>query len=517
MELAITAVRVEPCGHAMCAKCLEKAFTQSVQLKRLKCPYGQCPHVPKRVVEATDVRERVKAVIENGLAPEPVGGWADLRMEQASTMLPGPLDVFLGQMPLLLAAENGVVEEVYALLRREGIDANTADNDGQTALLLAAKKGHSEIVTALLGHEGIDANKANRFDETALHWAAEKGHVEIVTALLGHTGIDANKADSESGQTALHWAAENGNAEVVTALLKHAGIDADKADRYSPYGEPDDRLHRTPLHLAFQNDHIDVMTALLRHDGVDASKADSNGRTALHWAAEKGHAEIVTALLGRAGIDANETDRDGNTPLHLAFQSRDGETVLHWAAKEGHAEVVTALLGYTGIDVNKADRDGQTPLHLAVIGFIRIAGNPRYPIRSCGGETSYPGSITARLTGVLTALLGHAGIDVNKANNKHQTPLDLAARSSARDTELVEVASVLRRHSEQQGALIGRMLASGLMRSPRSSSALQDAVNAHPTLRTMQSQHPWFLPMLGALAEATLGGSAASDPLHSVQ
>jgi ankyrin repeat protein len=162
---------------------------------------------------------------------------------------------------------------------------------------------------------------------------------------------------------------------------------------------------------------------------------------------------------------------------------------------------VTALLGYTGIDVNKADRDGQTPLHLAVIGFIRIAVN------------RYPDSITARLRGVLTALLGHAGIDVNKANNKHQTPLDLAAR----DTELVEVASVLRRHSEQQGALIGRMLASELMRSPRSPSALQDAVNAHPTLRTMQSQHPWFLPMLGALAEASLGGSAASDPLHSVQ
>jgi hypothetical protein len=190
--------------------------------------------------------------------------------------------------------------------------------------------------------------------------------------------------------------------------------------------------------------------------------------------------------------------------------------VLHWAAKEGHAEVVTALLGYTGIDVNKADRDGQTPLHLAVIGFIRIAGNPRYPIRSCGGETSYPGSITARLTGVLTALLGHAGIDVNKANNKHQTPLDLT-RHTGYTAELVEVASVLRRQSEQQGALIGRMLASELMRSPRSSSALQDAVNAHPTLRTMQSQHPWFLPMLGALAEASLGGSAASDPLHSVQ
>jgi hypothetical protein len=122
----------------------------------------------------------------------------------------------------------------------------------------------------------------------------------------------------------------------------------------------------------------------------------------------------------------------------------------------------------------------------------------------------------------VAALLGHPGIDVHKENNDHQTPLELATkRVFPRDpyttTELIEVASVLRRHSEQHGTLIGRMLASELLRSPRSSSALQDAVNSHPTLSTMQSQHPWFLPMLEALAEATLGSSAASGTHHSVQ
>jgi hypothetical protein len=89
-QLAVNAVRIEPCGHATCAGCLEQWFTTlRGQRCGLKCPFGYCKVIPQRVVEARDVSERAEAEIARKPDLEP-----EDREAQASMKLPGSLNVF---------------------------------------------------------------------------------------------------------------------------------------------------------------------------------------------------------------------------------------------------------------------------------------------------------------------------------------------------------------------------------------------------------------------------------------
>jgi hypothetical protein len=89
-QLAVNAVRIEPCGHATCAGCLEHWFTTLCgQGVALKCALGYCKVEPQSVVKARDVSERAEAEIATRPDLEP-----EDRDAQASTKLPGPLDVF---------------------------------------------------------------------------------------------------------------------------------------------------------------------------------------------------------------------------------------------------------------------------------------------------------------------------------------------------------------------------------------------------------------------------------------
>ena len=67
---------------------------------------------------------------------------------------------------------------------------NAVDKDDNTALILAAREGHIVVVKALLSAEGINVNAANQNNGfTALLWAAHNGHIEVVHALLCFLGI----------------------------------------------------------------------------------------------------------------------------------------------------------------------------------------------------------------------------------------------------------------------------------------------------------------------------------------
>jgi ankyrin repeat domain-containing protein 50 len=58
--------------------------------------------------------------------------------------------------PLILAANDGLVEVVGALLVRPDLRVNDADDEGWTALTCAVDEGHEEIVRMLLMHQDID-------------------------------------------------------------------------------------------------------------------------------------------------------------------------------------------------------------------------------------------------------------------------------------------------------------------------------------------------------------------------
>ncbi|OAF62704.2 hypothetical protein VC83_01210 [Pseudogymnoascus destructans] len=160
---------------------------------------------------------------------------------------------------------------VRLLLEKNGIDANSKDNNSRTALSWAAQGGNEEVLGLLLREEGIDVNSKDNNGWTALSWAVKRGREGVVRLLLEKKGIDANSKDN-NGRTALSWAAEKGNKEVVGQLL-------DK-------------------------------------EGIDANSKDNNGQTALLWAIEKGHITMVNLF----------TKRDSTT-LNIAIQCKNHRVI----------------------------------------------------------------------------------------------------------------------------------------------------------------------------------------------
>jgi len=154
------------------------------------------------------------------------------------------LDMDNWTTPLVVAAECGHVEIVKLLLAagaevetppREApviwlhgrfigddsakIGPYTKRDPSTSALRIAAENGHLAVVEALLA-AGADVNEVD--DErvaTPLRIAAEHGHAGVVRALLA-AGADANEERSDKDPSVLTVAAGRGHVDVVQALRR---------------------------------------------------------------------------------------------------------------------------------------------------------------------------------------------------------------------------------------------------------------------------------------------------------
>nr|XP_021331794.1 ankyrin 1, erythrocytic a isoform X21 [Danio rerio] len=90
--------------------------------------------------------------------------------------------------------------------------------DAATSFLRAARSGNLEKA---LDHikNGIDINTANQNGLNGLHLASKEGHVKMVLELLHH-GI-VLETTTKKGNTALHIAALAGQEQVVTELVNY--------------------------------------------------------------------------------------------------------------------------------------------------------------------------------------------------------------------------------------------------------------------------------------------------------
>lgn len=130
----------------------------------------------------------------------------------------------------------------------------------------------------------------------------------------------------------------------------------------------------------------------------DPAPAPVTGLSDLHTIAARGSVAEIQPCLD-AGADINEPNRVGYTPLAIA-------------ASRGDVEITRALLE-AGADVTRIDAVGTTALGAAVMSRA-----PR---------------------DVISLLLDH-GADANRPNNRGQSPLDLARKSSA-----LEIVALLAR------------------------------------------------------------------------
>ncbi|XP_016084695.1 ankyrin-1a [Sinocyclocheilus grahami] len=299
----------------------------------------------------------------------------------------------------LRAARSGNLEKALDHIKN-GIDINTANQNGLNGLHLASKEGHVKMVLELL-HHGIVLETTTKKGNTALHIAALAGQEQVVTELVNY-GANVN-AQSQKGFTPLYMAAQENHLEVVKFLLDNgANQTIPTEDGFTPLAVALQQGHenvvallinhgtkgkvRLPaLHIAARNDDTRTAAVLLQND-PNPDVLSKTGFTPLHIAAHYENLNVAQLLLNR-GADVNFMPKNGITPLHIASRrgnvimvrllldrgakidakTKDELTPLHCAARNGHVRIIEILLDQ-GTPIQAKTKNGLSPIHMAAQG-----------------------------------------------------------------------------------------------------------------------------------------------------
>ena len=141
---------------------------------------------------------------------------------------PGSFGVKYGFSPLTIAAKNGHLAAVKALLSA-GVDIESRDANNRTALYAAVANNKPAVVQFLCESKAnVNVYGINKW--TPLTVAADRGSVEIVKILLKYgTNVDLELRDDIDDfyrKTPLYHAAKEGHPDIVELLCK-AGADVD--------------------------------------------------------------------------------------------------------------------------------------------------------------------------------------------------------------------------------------------------------------------------------------------------
>jgi ankyrin repeat protein len=255
---------------------------------------------------------------------------------------------------------------------------------GMTALLLAARQGYLGTVQALLS-AGADVNQVSAGDKTSpLLMATVNGHFDLAKFLLDR-GADPNAA-SENGAAPLYaalnceWAPKalypqprahlNQRVtylELMTALLDK-GADANarlkKKVWYSGYSfdlSGVDEIGATPFWRAAYASDVEAMTLLA------ARGADPNVPT-MKGAGRPRTADVDREVKDVSGLPPIPVGGPGVPAIVAAAGTGYGEGFAansHRYAPTGMLAAVKYLIEELHVDVNAADHEGNTALHNA--------------------------------------------------------------------------------------------------------------------------------------------------------
>uniref|UniRef100_A0A8C9Y1T8 Ankyrin 1 n=1 Tax=Sander lucioperca TaxID=283035 RepID=A0A8C9Y1T8_SANLU len=305
----------------------------------------------------------------------------------------------------LRAARSGNLDKALDHIKN-GININTANQNGLNGLHLASKEGHVKMVLELL-HNGIVLETTTKKGNTALHIAALAGQEQVVTELVNY-GANVN-AQSQKGFTPLYMAAQENHLEVVKFLLENgANQSIPTEDGFTPLAVALQQGHenvvallinygtkgkvRLPaLHIAARNDDTRTAAVLLQNDPnpdvlSKVCVCVCTGFTPLHIAAHYENLNVAQLLLNR-GANVNFTPKNGITPLHIAARrgnvimvrllldrgaqidakTKDELTPLHCAARNGHVRIIEILLDH-GAPIQAKTKNGLSPIHMAAQG-----------------------------------------------------------------------------------------------------------------------------------------------------
>ncbi|XP_069097143.1 E3 ubiquitin-protein ligase MIB2 isoform X5 [Pleurodeles waltl] len=264
--------------------------------------------------------------------------------------------------------------QVAELLVSKGATTDLLNNAECTALYIAVNKGFTEVVRVLCQHN-CAVNVQDSLGDTPLHYAISADFTSIIEILIDVPNIDLTVQNRQSFNL-LHHAALKGNTLAVTKILSRARqlVDSKKEDGF------------TALHLASLNNHKDVAEILIQEGRCDVNVRNNRNQSSLHLAVTQGHAGLVQ-LLVREGADVNAEDEDGDAPLHIVLERQQLMSIM--AESEGSslftklqasgllgnmelnvASAIACFLAQAGADINYANHRGKTPLDLITDGRI---------------------------------------------------------------------------------------------------------------------------------------------------
>ena len=299
-----------------------------------------------------------------------------------------------GLAPMHLAARQGEIESVKALIDA-GADVNQRGaGDPVTPMLIATMNGHFDLAKYLL-EKGADPNLAQNNGVAPLYaalncqWAAkalypqprayEQQHVpylDLMQALL-EKGADPNVRLTKKVWYAQYDFDQSGVDETGSTPFWRAAYasDVDAMKLMLKYGaDPDIRTMRSAGRVRVGDvtrDVVDVspmrpvavggpgVTALLAASGVGYGEGFAANH---HRFAPGGMLAAVKYLVEELHADVNARDHDGNTAIHNAAARGDNEMILYLVAH--------------GADPKFVNREGKTTVDMANGPVQRISPFP---------------------------------------------------------------------------------------------------------------------------------------------
>lgn len=331
--------------------------------------------------------------------------------------------------PLTVACQRGEPAIVAALLDSKA-DVNRTTSTGISPLALCAGYSSAAIVKRLL-ELGANVDAADETGQTPLMWAAAKGQLDTLRLLLSN-GADINRVTSK-GFTPLFFAMSSGNPQAPMVLLD-AGANAN-------YVAPDGT---SAVQMAIYQKQFSVADALIKR-GADLNAYDRNGNQLLHAAVRNKQLQLVETLLTQG---SNPNLLTGTSAVvwryEVNFTSRPYVTYpkspLLLAAELGATDIMRALVA-GGADVNFRADDGTTLVLAAVSSnaealSLALSFAPDINITNNGGKTalhvllgySFYMPFTIEQLAAMFDVLAKYGANINLADSKGQTPLDIAKR-----------------------------------------------------------------------------------------
>ena len=121
----------------------------------------------------------------------------------------------------LNCAASGDLTNLRKCLEAEPEVMKGVDMDGFSALMIAAAEGQVQVVEALLTEGANDSYQTFELKSIALHFAAKNGSPELVRQLCVHNHASLIDAMTIYGETPLIWACIEGRDLAVEVLLEY--------------------------------------------------------------------------------------------------------------------------------------------------------------------------------------------------------------------------------------------------------------------------------------------------------